>query len=184
VYLFALTLRLSDTVSLKPYLLVNTMKLIILITSLFLTCKISGQNIILPGVEYMDTTSTQDEKCANYNAYYYQVGGKYPESSSSVLKEVQTFRQDENKIHTGSGYITFRFTIDCEGKVMKKVQVLQTDENYRQYHFEKEFVNELFSFFETMDKWKIAKTKYGDPITYNAFISFKIKYGKIINIIP
>ncbi|HEY5407034.1 MAG TPA: hypothetical protein VIJ92_08100 [Ginsengibacter sp.] len=160
------------------------MKLIILLTSLFMTCQVFGQNIILPDGEYMDTTSNTDTKCKNYNAYYYQVGGKYPESSSSVLKEVRIFQQKKNKRYFGSGYITFRFTVDCEGKVMKKIQVMQTDEMYKPYHFSRDLVNELFLFFNTMKKWKIAKTKQGDVFNYFAFIAFKINNGKVINIIP
>ena len=160
------------------------MKIIIPFIFLFLTYQAGGQNIILPDSEYMDTTSNVDTKCKDYNAYYYQVGGKYPESSSSILKEVRTFMQEKSTEYYGSGYITFRFTVDCEGKVMKKVQVLQTDEKYRPNHFNRDLVNELFLFFKTMQKWKIARTKQGDSFNYFAFIAFKINNGKVINIIP
>jgi hypothetical protein len=63
-------------------------------------------------------------------------------------------------------------------------QVLQTDEKYSNYHFEKKLVNELFTFLKTLDKWKIAKSKEGYTYSYKAFVTFKIKNGKVINIIP
>ena len=132
----------------------------------------------------MDTTTYHNTKCKDYNAYYYQVGGKYPQNSSSLLKEVQISFQNNKEIYLGSGYITFRFIVDCEGKLMQKVQVLQTDEKYKSYHFNKTLVNELFAFLKTLNKWKIAKLKNGETILYRAFITFKIRNGKVINIIP
>jgi hypothetical protein len=143
-----------------------------------------GQNFVLPDGEYMDTTSNQNEKCKNYNAYFYSVGGKYPENSSSLLKEVQTFLQQKPENYSGSGYISFRFTVDCEGKLMQKIQVLQTDEKYTSTHFDKSMVNELFAFLKTLNKWRIAKTKDAEAFSYKAFITFKIQNGKVINIIP
>ncbi|OFY93442.1 MAG: hypothetical protein A3K10_04440 [Bacteroidetes bacterium RIFCSPLOWO2_12_FULL_31_6] len=134
--------------------------------------------------EYMDTTSGNNEQCKEVNTYYYSVGGKYPESSSSLLKEAQIFLEKNSKTYSNNGYITFRFRINCDGKMMKKVQVLQTDENYKTNHFDKMFVNELFSFIKILDKWKIAKTKKDEPYSYITFITFKIKNGKVINIIP
>jgi hypothetical protein len=150
----------------------------------FLAGQAFGQNFVLPDGEYMDTVSNQNEKCKNYNVYFYQVGGKYPESSFSLLNELQIFLQQINEIYSGSGYITFRFTVDCEGKIMQKIQVMQTDEKYTKYHFDKALVNELFAFLKTLDKWKTAKTKDGETFSYKAFITFKIKNGKVINIIP
>jgi hypothetical protein len=132
----------------------------------------------------MDTTSAPQENCKNYNTFYYQVGGKYPKSSSTLLNEAKIFLQKKNDRYSGSGYITFRFTIDCDGKIMKQVQVLQTDESYQTYHFNKSLVNELYSYLKTLDKWKIAKTAKGESVSYFAFLTFKIQNGKIINIIP
>jgi hypothetical protein len=133
----------------------------------------------------MDTASVNDPGCKGYsNVYYYQVSGKYPESSASLLKEAQTFIGKLNKKYIGSGYITFRFVINCQGKMRKRVQVLQTDDNYKDFHFDKAFVNDLFSFVQTLDKWRIAGAKESTPYFYTTFITFKIKDGKIINIIP
>ena len=67
---------------------------------------------------------------------------------------------------------------------MNKTQVLQTDEAYKPKHFQKQFVEQLFTFFKTMKNWKIAKTKTGEPFNYFAFLTFKIQNGKVINIIP
>lgn len=162
----------------------KTKYLIIIATALLLSSQIFAQDFVLPDGEYMDTTSAQNEKCKNDTQYFYSVGGKYPQSSSTLLKAVQAFLQQENKSYGNSGYITFRFVIDCEGKRSQKTQVLQTDEKYTSNHFDKELVNELFVFLKTMDKWKIAASKEGAIFSYKAFLTFKIKNGKVINIIP
>jgi hypothetical protein len=160
------------------------MKLIFLISFFFFTNAVFGQNYILPQGEFMDTTSVKDTICKDYDIFYYSVGGKYLKNSYTLLNEVQTFLQQQNKTFDGSGYITFRFKIDCTGNKMKKTQVLQTNEKYAAYHFNKELVNELYLFTNTLDKWKIAKNKEGKTFPYNAFISFKIKNGKVITVIP
>jgi hypothetical protein len=159
------------------------MKFFVLFISVLLSLNAFAQNIILPDGEYMDTTSNHDTKCKDYNNYYYSVGGKYPKSSSTVLKDVQLFLVKKNNIYPGSGYITFRFKIDCEGKQMQKVQVLQTNEKYLKHQFDKKLVDELFVFLRTLSQWKIA-TMEGKAYLYRAFITFKIKNGKVINIIP
>lgn len=143
-----------------------------------------AQNFTLPDGEYMDTTFIQNEKCPQQYAYYYSVGGKYPENSTSLLKKVQAYLQQKNETYTNSGYITFRFMIDCEGKRIPKTRLLQTDEKYAAFHFEKKLVDELYSFLKTLDKWVIAKSTDGKSYSYKAFLTCKIKNGKVINIIP
>lgn len=74
--------------------------------------------------------------------------------------------------------------IDCNGNKMEKTRVLQTDEQYASDHFDKKLVQELFTFLNTLNKWSIYKNKAGQSFPYKAFITFKIKNGKVINIIP
>jgi hypothetical protein len=164
----------------------NRLTIAFIISGIFLiiTNQTFAQNFVLPDGEYMDTTSTQNEKCPKQYAYFYSVGGKYPENSTSLLKKVQTFLQQQNENYVNSGYITFRFMIDCEGKRIAKTQLLQTDENYAAFHFEKKLVDELYSFLKTLDKWVSAKSTDGNTYSYKAFLTFKIKNGKVINIIP
>lgn len=140
-----------------------------------------SQKYILTDGEYMDTTTINDTACKDFIVYYYQVGGKYLESSITVLKKVKTFLHET---YSGSGYITFRFRIDCDGRRTRRTQVLQTDENYKTYHFDKAFVNELYRFLNTMNNWKAATVGDHGTVSYIAFITLKIKNGKVINIIP
>lgn len=151
---------------------------------MLLTFHSFAQVYTLPDGEYMDTTVNSNTAYKDYNIYYYQVGAKYPKSSITLLKEAQTFLQQSNKTYQGNGYITFRFRVDCEGHRTKRTQVLQTDETYNSYHFDKEFVSELYRFLNTLNDWKTAKDNRGNSFSYMAFITFKIKNGKVINVIP
>ncbi|MES2836014.1 MAG: hypothetical protein V4667_00695 [Bacteroidota bacterium] len=158
------------------------MKYPIFLTLILISSFVNGQNYTLVDGEYMDTISLIKTDCPKYNVYYYQVNGKYPKSSSSLLKEVQAFLQ--NKTYSGSGYITFRCRINCNGKLDTKTQVLQTDEKYKTTRFDKRLLNDLFDYFKTLDKWEIPTNNEEIPFSYIVFITFKLKNGKIINIIP
>lgn len=160
------------------------MKQVLILILLLIALGSNAQRYILPDGEYMDTTITSDAACKDYTVYYYQVGGKYLQSSITVLKKVQTYLQHVHNIENGSGYITFRFRIDCAGYRTRRTQVLQTDESYKTYHFNKAFINELYLFLNTLKDWKAAKDNRGNSFSYIAFITFKIKDGKVINIIP
>lgn len=160
------------------------MREIFIVMFFLLASKTYGQNYSLPDGQYMDTTVVIDTTCKQNNIYFYSVNGKYPESSITLLKKVQIFLQQKGKTYSGSGYITFRFRVNCEGHKMKRTQVLQVDENYKHYYFEKGFVNELYSFLNTLDKWRIAKNENDNTFSYHSFISFKIQDGKVVNIIP
>lgn len=162
----------------------KAMKILIISCFLLFASHAFGQNFILPDGEYMDTAANNNSACKDYNIYFYQVNGKYPRSSYTILKEAQSFLKTKNNSYEGNGYITFQFTIDCEGKKMNKTRALQTDEKYIAYHFDKGFVEELYAFLNTMDQWKIFKNKTGQTFPYKAFITFKIKNGKVVNIIP
>jgi len=39
-------------------------------------------------------------------------------------------------------------------------------------------------FLKTLDKWRTATTKDGEAYLYKAFLTFKIRNGKVTNIIP
>lgn len=157
----------------------------ILLFFLFITNHLSAQSYVLPGGrEYMDTTTNSNTSCRDYGVYYYSVGGKYPASSSTTLSDVKTFLKHKHTGDKSSGYITFRFMIDCNGNRLKRTQVLQTDNSYLSYHFNKKLVSNLYKFLNIMRNWKVAKNPKGDIYPYTTFITYKIEHGKVINIIP
>jgi hypothetical protein len=149
-----------------------------------LLCALSEAQIIsLPEGEFMDTTHTLNRKCEDLNIYYYQIQAKYPISSDTLAKEAQAFLEITGRTFLGSGYITFRRNMDCEGKPMKRVRVFQTDQEYQNYHFEDALVKILYAHFESLKQWKPA-TYGARKFYYTAYISYKIKNGKVTAVIP
>ncbi|TDE16529.1 hypothetical protein [Dyadobacter psychrotolerans] len=160
------------------------MKFVLLL--FFLPLPVSGwcQNYILPYGEYMDTTMQINPKCHQvYPVFYYQVKTKYPVSTMTLLADVKTFMQMRGSKYAGTGYITLRFLVDCEG-IIHKIRVLQTDDNYQSYRFDKKLVNDLNDYIHTLDRWEKGLSAYQlENVNYIAYLSFKIKNGEVVNVI-
>ncbi len=116
--------------------------------------------------------------------HFYSVDGKYPTGSATVLKEVKAFIARQKVDPAGTGYITYRFIIDTTGHMGNKVKVMQTNDEYKAQSFDKSLIETLGAFIQTLDKWKIGRYRSGEALEYIAFMTFKMKNGKVINIIP
>ena len=81
-----------------------------------------------------------------------------------------------------NGLIRIRFVVNCEGKTgMFRVQ--QMDENYKEKVFDKKFINQLLDFTKSLDGW-IPQEYLGIKINYYQYLTFKIKDGKVSEILP
>ena len=156
------------------------------ITLLLLLFYLPGrsQNFVLEHGEYLDTTTTRNPICAKAMTLpYFAVDGKYPRSSATLVREATTFLRRNNRKFGSSGYVTFRFVIDCAGFRQPMTQVLQTDANYEAFHFRPELVSELYAFLKTLKDWRTANYS-GHAISYFTYLTFKITDGKIVAVIP
>ena len=142
-----------------------------------------GQRITLAGQQYMDTASTSNGACAKAPmAHYYSVDGKYPRSSDTLLREAQAFLKQQKQVYAGTGYVTFRFIVDCAGHRLPRTQVLQTDAAYQQTAFQPALLEALYAFLQTLTEWKVAKGPV--PANYIAYLTFKMKDGQVVAIVP
>jgi hypothetical protein len=156
------------------------------ITSLFLLSGLSvqAQYLAFHGGEYLDTTTVHNPACVKApTAQYFNVDGKYPRSSATLVREATAFLQRGGRKFSGSGYVTFRFMIDCAGFRQPMTQVLQTDANYAPTHFRPELVSELYAFLKTLKDWRAA-TYRGQAFSYFAYLTFKLTDGKVVAVIP
>lgn len=152
---------------------------------LFLLAGLPGlsQRITIAGQQYMDTTTARQSPCAKAPmAHYYSVEGKYPRSSDTLLGEAQAFLAQQNQAYAGTGYVTFRFIIDCAGHRMPRTQVLQTNASYQPATFQPELVEALYGFLQTLTAWQVAKSP--QPTNYVAYLTFKLKNGKVVAMVP
>lgn len=143
-----------------------------------------GQTFLIKEGKLTETTADSTLDYGSPLPHFYSVDGKYPIGSAAVLKDVKAFIARQKGTYTGNGYITYRFIIDSTGHMGNKVKVMQTDEEYKALSFERSLLETLGAFIQTLDKWKVARYRTGEALEYIAFITFKIKNGKVINIIP
>lgn len=142
-----------------------------------------GQRITIGNKYYMDTASSPGAACATAAwTHYYSVDGKYPRSSETLLREARAFLQQQKQVYAGTGYVTFRFVIDCAGHRLPRTQVLQTDATYQRIAFQPDLVEKLYAFLQTLTEWKIAKSP--TPANYIAYLTFKLKDGQVVAIVP
>jgi hypothetical protein len=142
-----------------------------------------AQRITLPSGEYMDTTAVRQPPCPTTGARYYSVQGKYPRSSYTLAQEAQAFLQQQKQAYVGSGYVTFRFVVDCAGHRQPRVQVLQTDSQYQPTHFDKALVEALYAYFQTLAEWRVGLAN-NLAVNYIAYLTFKLKDGKVVAVVP
>ena len=144
----------------------------------------SAQRVVLPGGEYMDTASARSPACARASwARYYNVRVKYPRSSYTLAREAQAFLRQQKQVYAGSGYVTFRFVVDCAGQRQPRVQVMQTTAQYQPTHFDKALVEALYAYFQTLTEWP-AGAMQNAPVNYLAYLTFKLKDGNVVAVVP
>lgn len=152
--------------------------------SLFFYLPTRAQYIPFHGGEYLDTTTARNPACAKAPTRpYFAVDGKYPRSSATLVRDAAAFLQRDGRRLSGSGYVTFRFMIDCAGFRQPMTQVLQTDAGYAPTHFRPELVRALYAFLQTLKDWRAA-THNGQPVSYFTYLTFKLTDGKVVAVIP
>ncbi|HEX8660020.1 MAG TPA: hypothetical protein VF690_20925 [Hymenobacter sp.] len=133
----------------------------------------------------MDTTTTRNPACAKApNVPYFAVGGKYPRSSATLADEANAFLRRKSRRYTGSGYVTFRFMVDCAGYRQPMTEVLQTDATYHKTHFRPELVGKLYAFLQTLKDWRTVTTSDGLSANYFTYLTFNISNGKVVAVVP
>jgi hypothetical protein len=160
------------------------MKIAFLIVLLFACLSSRAQLIHRSDGEYIDTTGRPGLDCKEIGLYYYQVGAKYPRSSRQLLLMLTDSYGNDMVFGNQSGFITFQFVIDCEGRLVKHVKVLQADMNYLPTQFPYQAIKELYTFILSLADWKKIVLNDGKSYPYHSFFTFKIIDGKVKSIIP
>ncbi|WP_313578520.1 hypothetical protein [Chishuiella sp.] len=107
------------------------------------------------------------------------------------LKEIKKIFADEYNYSTNkekqNGYIRIRFIVNCDGK-MGHFSVMELNDNYLPYSFDSGIVLSLFKITTTdlKDGWIPGTSDNNPSQKYDNYkhLTFKIKEGKIIDILP
>lgn len=115
--------------------------------------------------------------------YNFSKGFQYKGEKYEILKK---FKENYNpKIVTtggGSGYITIRFLINCEGK-KGLFRVQEMDMNYMPTKFDEDNIKQLLAITKSLDGWLIGEydeKKYD----YYQYLTFKLINYKLLEILP
>ncbi|AXT49664.1 hypothetical protein D1818_02070 [Aquimarina sp. BL5] len=105
------------------------------------------------------------------------IGGK------SNLKKWIYSKLDTKKLNNESGYLTFRFVINCKGIAGKFTTDESADFDYNKKEFSQETVMHLYDILADVKQWEpvIIRNKKRDSYFYVTFI---LKNGKIQDILP
>ena len=86
------------------------------------------------------------------------------------------------KLKNESGFLTYRFVINCQGATGRFV-VIGADLDYNEKEFNKETVEHLYDIVSKETDWQHCHGNYWELDSY-AYITFKLKDGEIIELLP
>ncbi len=87
-----------------------------------------------------------------------------------------------NNSFTDSGYLNFRFLVNCEGNA-GWFEIIQMNLDLEETTLNKTMVDSLFTITSNPENWEIIEY-YDAPRNYYMYISYRIENGKVTEIIP
>ena len=118
----------------------------------------------------------------DYGIQYYndEKGFQYKGEKIEIVQALEKLKlSSSEKIN---GYVTIRFVVNCEGKT-GLFRTLQMNENYQQENFDKQFVEKLLNFTQSLTGW-LPKEIQGHQLDYYQYLTYKITDGKVSEILP
>ncbi len=112
---------------------------------------------------------------------YYEVGTNYKGGVKTIRKEIYSFlEKEELNFENKSGYITFRFIVNCNGETGRfRIKVI--NENLQEDKFDVLKINKLKLALKNLINWNPGKIRNSNVDSY-CLIKFKIENGKITDI--
>ncbi|MBA5629235.1 hypothetical protein [Moheibacter lacus] len=118
--------------------------------------------------------------------FYYELGAKY----NGGLRKIKEIFAEQYKYSSETknqdGYIRIRFVVNCEGQI-GRFSIMETDDNYQPYLFDREIVKNLFFIItKYLKDWTpgVVDKDNSTQFDYYKHLTFKIKEGKLIDILP
>ncbi|MFD2517593.1 hypothetical protein [Salinimicrobium flavum] len=137
-------------------------------------------------IEHNETTDEPDFKICNGDEQilqYFNLGAGpiFPEEKSTL---VETFESKYEPVKTNdqNGFIRIRFVVNCEGKA-SRFRILQADKDYNEIEFDERITNQLLEITKGIESWKVMY-RHEIPVDYYFYLIFKIKNGRITEILP
>ncbi|MBP2833257.1 hypothetical protein J8281_13770 [Aquimarina sp. U1-2] len=87
-----------------------------------------------------------------------------------------------NKGYTDSGYLNFRFIVNCRGET-GRYEIVQMNLGLEETTLSEDMVNQLFQLTADKENWNGYRSKKSG-INYYMYVSYKIEDGEISEILP
>ncbi len=113
--------------------------------------------------------------------YYNDKDSGYLGGKGKLINDLMLYL-DPNSLNNETGYLTFRFVINCHGEA-GFFTTEESDLEFRKKDFSEETRQHLLEFLKSVKSWKALNLRgeYKDSYFY---ICFKLKKGEIIDILP
>lgn len=113
--------------------------------------------------------------------YNSQPDAGYP-GRKKALWEIMNAQIDKNKLHNESGYLTFRFVINCNGETGRFITE-ESNLDFIKKEFNQETVDHLYKIVKELKGWEAPFLRGELRDTY-IYLTFKLKDGEIIELLP
>lgn len=112
--------------------------------------------------------------------YYHENGFQFSGEKYRILEELSS--KNIYSTENFDGYIIIKFIVNCEGKAgMFRVQ--QMNMNYQKMEGNHQMIKKLLDFTKSLTGW-LPKEYRGEKVDYYQYLTYKIKDGKITEILP
>ena len=162
--------------------------LLILSVILICSCDYYVVNSYKHDIGYLDPSKALDKgfkACYEENILEPYFSRNIPagfEHGKDSLRSYFLKHYDHKGIVNESGYITFRFIINCEGEAGRFIRY-GVGSDYEKKQFHPELTSQLYALLAELKDWRALQI--GDVILdSHIYITFKIESGELVEILP
>lgn len=162
---------------------------ILLILPTLLSCQ-SEKNVnkypfFVGDIQFDEKLDDKDfKRCNSEKSFSYQYYNfddfEYEGEKIEIIRQFEKLNISSEK--NINGYITIRFLINCEGK-SGIFRVQQMNSSYKEEILDKKFSENLLNFTKSLKGWKTQEEKE-KKVDYYQYLTFKIRDGKVTEILP
>lgn len=127
-----------------------------------------------------DFTPCLDQQFAN-DYYNGDPDAGYDGGKQALWKDILAQLNPET-LGNESGYLTFRFIVNCEGRAGWFTTV-QADLDFMPKQFPAALIEHLFTILQSLDNWHPVVIR-GDERDAYCYLTFKLNHGQLIDLLP